>query len=320
MGLFMQVAVSVKKLSKTFLSKTNALKEPVVALNNLSFKIHRGEKVALIGPNGAGKSTTIKTLAGILLPSAGEVKVLGMTPGKDQNILGYKIGTLFGQRSQLWYHLQPLDSFALLSKIYEIPPKEYVKHLEELIHLFEIVPFLQKPVSSLSLGQRMRCELVASLLHKPEILFLDEPTIGLDIEAKAKVRALLNTLAKLHGTTIILSSHDTADIEQVCSRVLVLDKGSLLIDSPLKELKNTYNSKKDLSLLMEGKNLSLDLPGVQVLKNDDHQFRCKVDTKVTSIEQVLQKALNQTTLKDLSLNDLSMDEIVKILYGKKRNV
>lgn len=316
----MQTAISVKKLSKTFLSKMSTFKEPVVALQSLSFKIAPGEKVALIGPNGAGKSTTLKILAGILLPSSGEVKVLGKSPGEEGSPLRYKIGTLFGQRSQLWYHLHPLDSFALLSKIYEIPKKEYVARLEELIHLFDIVPYLQKPVRQLSLGQRMRCELVASLLHKPEILLLDEPTIGLDAEGKERIRSILNNLSKLHGTTLILSSHDTADIEKVCSRALVLDRGSLLVDSPLSELKNAYSSKKNLSLEIGGHDLALDLPGVQVLKNENHQFKCKVDTKVTSIEQVLQKALHQTSVKDLSLNELSMDEIVKILYGKKRNV
>lgn len=164
-------------------------------------------------------------LTGILYPTSGEIRVLGIVPWQDRTALGYQIGTVFGQRTQLWYHLPPSDTFHLLSKIYELPEEVYQSRLKELTEIFEIGPLLEKPVRQLSLGERMRCEIVASLLHHPKILFLDEPTIGLDINAKLKIRGLLNQLSKEQGTTLFLTSHDTADIEQVCDRVIVLDKG-----------------------------------------------------------------------------------------------
>lgn len=326
----MQPVITLKKLSKTFFIKKKPSgmlesvksffkesKEPFSALQNLSLKVHKGERVALIGPNGAGKSTTIKILTGILEPTSGEVKVLGLIPSADRKRLGMKIGTVFGQRSQLWYHLPPLDTFNLLSKIYEIPKDSYKSRLADLVDLFEISSFLERPVKELSLGERMRCEIVASLLHKPEILFLDEPTIGLDMNAKLIIRSLLNNLSKVHKTTLFLTSHDPADIEQICNRVLVLDKGSLIGDMNLKDLKQTYKTKKILSLLTAEKNLSLDLPGIQVLKNENHKFLCEVDLQAVSIEQILQRVLKQTTLKDMTLEDLSMEKIVTLLYGTK---
>ncbi len=329
----MTSAITLKKLNKTFFFKEttpgilgtlkglfSAEKKPFAAIQNLSLKVNKGERVAFIGPNGAGKSTTIKILTGILQPTSGEVKVLGLVPSKDRTLLGHKIGTVFGQRSQLWYHLPPLDSFNLLSKIYEIPADKYKKQLIELVELFEIAPLLQRAVKTFSLGERMRCEIVASLLHKPEILFLDEPTIGLDNSAKLTIRNLLNTLSKVHGTTLFLTSHDTADIEHVCNRVLVLDKGSLLLDSSLKELKQTYKNKKTLSLLTEEKTVLVDMPGVKVVENKDHRFSCKVDLQITQIEPILQRVLKQTTVNDMTLEDLSMDEIVRLLYGNKSHV
>lgn len=235
---------TVRKSAPGFLGAVKGLfaprKSSVTAINDLSFTLMPGERVAFIGPNGAGKSTTIKMLTGILHPSSGMIEVLGLVPWKERHLLGYKIGTVFGQRTQLWYHLPPSATFDLLAKIYEIAPPIYHNRLRELIDLFEIAPFLDKPVRQLSLGERMRCEIAASLLHQPEILFLDEPTIGLDINAKLRIRTLLKTLAQDFGTTLFLTSHDTADIEQVCQRVIVLDKGVRIADCPLSTLKERY--------------------------------------------------------------------------------
>ncbi|MGC2595442.1 MAG: ATP-binding cassette domain-containing protein, partial [Rhabdochlamydiaceae bacterium] len=193
----MGTIIKIDNLSKTFVSRETfpgilgalkglffARKNEIEVIKALSFEIKVGQRVAFIGPNGAGKSTTIKMLTGILHPTSGKIEVLGLIPWKDRHSLGYQIGTVFGQKTQLWYHLPPSDTFALLSKIYELDPQIYKEHLRELIGLFEIAHLLSKPVRQLSLGERMRCELVASLLHKPKILFLDEPTIGLDINAK----------------------------------------------------------------------------------------------------------------------------------------
>jgi ABC-2 type transport system ATP-binding protein len=328
----MNTVIKIDKLSKKFIVKDTfpgilgALKglffsknHEVAAIKELSFEIKAGERVAFIGPNGAGKSTTIKMLTGILHPTSGQVEILGLVPWKERHALGYQIGTVFGQRTQLWYHLPPSDTFALLSKIYEITPQAYRDRLEELIQLFEITPFLNKPVRQLSLGERMRCEIVASLLHKPKILFLDEPTIGLDINAKLMIRGLLNKLSKDHGTTLFLTSHDTADIEQVCDRVIVLDKGAIIMDSSLRDLKKTYMKKKVLTLITDEESLSLNLEGIKVLENGSYHFSCEVDLEITPIDRVIQEALKLTSLKDVTIEDPSMEEVIRILYGTAKN-
>lgn len=324
----MQEVIKVKALRKNFSVRQNypgilgAVKGlflgktiDLVAIKDLSFSIKEGERVAFIGPNGAGKSTTIKMLTGILHPTDGEIAVLGLVPWKDRSKLGYKIGTVFGQRTQLWYHLPPADTFDLLAKIYELDQSFYQRQLKELTEAFEITHLLSKPVRQLSLGERMRCELVASLLHNPKILFLDEPTIGLDINAKLKIRGLLNKLSNEHGTTLFLTSHDTADIEQVCERVIVLDNGIIIHDSSLKELKRTYVRKKILSLVTDLENLSLSLPGMKILENGNYHFVCEIDLAQTPIDQVIHEALKLTGIKDVTIEDPSMEEIIRTLYG-----
>jgi ABC-2 type transport system ATP-binding protein len=256
-------------------------------------------------------------LTGILHPTSGVVEVLGLIPWKDRHALGYQIGTVFGQRTQLWYHLPPCDTFDLLSKIYEIDAQLYRVRLNELVTLFEIEDLLHKPVRQLSLGERMRCEIVASLLHHPKILFLDEPTIGLDINAKLMIRGLLNKLSKEHGTTLFLTSHDTADIEQVCDRVIVLDKGAIITDSPLKDLKKMYGKKKIVNLITDEESLPLQLSGIKIFENAHYHFVCEVDVEVTPIDRVIEEALKVTTLKDITIEDPSMEEVIRLLYGIK---
>lgn len=314
------------QVSKTFSGILNSIKgvfspqtSDIAVVKEISFSIQPGEAVAFIGPNGAGKSTTIKMLTGILHPTSGNVAVLGLIPWKDRHALGYEIGTVFGQRTQLWYHLPPLDTFFLLSKIYEIDAETYDKRLCDLVNLFEITCFLHKPVCQLSLGERMRCELVASLLHQPKILFLDEPTIGLDINAKLMIRGLLNKLSKEYGTTLFLTSHDTADIEQVCDRVIVLDQGSIITDSSLRELKKTYLKKKILTLVTEKESLFLNLPGVRILENTPYHFSCEVDTAIIPIDKIIQETLKVTNLKDVTIEDPSMEEVIRLLYRQSQN-
>ncbi len=327
----MKSVIHVEKLSKHFVVRQSwpgiwgavkglfvSRKREVEAIREISFEVRAGERVAFIGPNGAGKSTTIKMLTGILYPTSGKVEVLGLVPWKDRKALGYRIGTVFGQRTQLWHHLPPSDTFDLLAKIYEIPHAIYKERVEELVEIFEIGPFFEKPVRQLSLGERMRCELVASLLHKPEILFLDEPTIGLDINAKLKIRGLLNRLSKEYGTTLFLTSHDTADIEQVCERAIILDQGTIIRDSALKDLRKTYVKKKVLTLATDVERVDLELAGVEVLENGNFQFVCEVDLEKTTIDGVIQAVLKKTGLKDLTIEDPSMEEIIRTLYGTNR--
>ncbi|MBM3201548.1 MAG: ATP-binding cassette domain-containing protein [Chlamydiae bacterium] len=302
----------VKNFTSTsfFRSKTS-----FSAIKAVSFSIQRGEKVAFIGPNGAGKSTTIKMLCGILYPTSGSIKVLGMTPWKERKALGYQIGTVFGQRTQLWYHLPPIETFDLLQKIYEIESKKYKKQLDTLIETFEIQSILHKKVRQLSLGERMRCEIVASLLHRPQILFLDEPTIGLDINAKLTIRRLLYQLSKEYGTTLFLTSHDTADIEQVCDRVIVLDQGSIILDSSLRELKKNYIKKKIIHLITEGQWVCFEHVGVKIVDRGEHHIKIEVNLHQTDIDTVIYHALKITGLKDITIEDPSMEEIIRTVYA-----
>lgn len=321
-------AIHVENLSKLFEVKESqpgikgalkglfaAKKISVHAIENLNFEIQPGERVAFIGPNGAGKSTTIKMLTGILYPSSGNIEVIGIIPWQDRESLGFKIGTVFGQRTQLWYHLPPSDTFSLLGKIYEMESSDYQKRVKELTDLFDLKPFMNKPVRQLSLGERMRCEIAASLLHRPQILFLDEPTIGLDINAKLMIRDLLNKLSQDHGTTLFLTSHDTADIEQVCDRVIILDHGKIIQDSSIKDLKKTTIKKKILTLLTSDEtSKALQLTGVKTLEMTAHHITYEVDISVIPIDQVIQEAFKITSVKDVTIEDPSMEEIIRELY------
>jgi len=256
----MQPAVQLTRVSKTFRVRRarsgglsarardlfRPLTETVQAIDGLSFSIAPGERVAFIGPNGAGKSTTLKVLAGILRPDAGDVRVLGLVPSDERQRLAFHIGTVFGQRSQLWYQLPPRDTFALLGRVYEIDRRQHRRRVEALTALFELEALIDTPVRHLSLGERMRCEIVASLLHSPRLLFLDEPTIGLDVTAKAAIRDLLRTESERERVTLILTSHDTGDIERVCTRVIVIAHGRLLWDGPVAALRSAVIGNRGL--------------------------------------------------------------------------
>jgi len=246
-------AINTKNLTKIYRTKVKseglgasfrALIKPerkeVQAVKNIDLSVDKGEIVAFIGPNGAGKSTFIKMLCGILHPTSGEISVLGMSPAAQRRKLAMRIGTVFGQKSQLWLHLPAVDSFTLLAAIYEIEDSERRRRVAELSELFELGDFLKTPVRKLSLGQRVRCEVAASLLHDPELLFLDEPTIGLDVVVKQAIRELIQRRNKERGTTVFLTSHDPSDIEQLCRRAVVIDHGRLVLDTPVESLRNEY--------------------------------------------------------------------------------
>lgn len=210
------------------------------AVNDINFNVEQGEMLAFIGPNGAGKSTTIKMLTGILYPTSGEISVLGLNPSKKRKQLAYKIGTVFGQKEQLWTHLTPYDNFKFFGAIYDIQDNEIEERIEELKKTFELEEFINTPVRNLSLGQRIRCEIVAALIHKPQILFLDEPTIGLDPVVKENIRKLIKKMNKEFNTTIFLTSHDIGDIEKLCKRVVIINHGKIIMDDSMKNIKNNY--------------------------------------------------------------------------------
>ena len=287
----------------------------VSAIEGLSFSVAPGERVAFVGPNGAGKSTTIKILCGILHPSGGEVRVLGLTPWTERKKLGARIGTVFGQRSQLWYHLPASDTFDLLARVYDLRWNDYQEVRRELVSAFELEPFLHKPVRQLSLGERMRCEIVASLLHRPRILFLDEPTIGLDVSAKSVIRDLLKRKSQELGTTLLLTSHDTGDMERVCERAVVVHHGRLILDRPIAQLRSHYIKRKLVTLLTAEPHITLELPGITVVSAEPHRTVLEVDVALSPVEKVVEAAMRASSLNDLTVEDPPMEEIVKEIYA-----
>ncbi len=288
----------------------------VPAVDGLSFRVEPGERVAFVGPNGAGKSTTIKLLSGILHPDSGEVRVLGHVPWRERRALGFRIGAVFGQRSQLWYHLPAADTFELLGRIYEQDPVVHRRRQDAYVELFGIGDLLATPVRQLSLGQRMRCEVVGSLLHGPEILFLDEPTIGLDVTAKAVIRDLIREQSEREGRTLLFTSHDTGDMERVCDRVVVIHRGRVLLDRPTAALRAGFIERKRVTVHSAADRVRLDLPGVRVVSQRPHCCELEVDLRANSVEQVVQALLQQTGLDDLSIEDPPMEEIVAAIYAR----
>lgn len=323
----MEPILKVKNLQKTFVSHRSQpgvmgtlkglfrpIKEVVEAVKGISFTVQPGERIAFIGPNGAGKSTTIKMMSGILHPTAGEISVAGHVPHEERKSLSYKIGTVFGQKSQLWPHLPAENTFRLLGKIYDMPDAAYKSRLDELIEIFAVGPFLNQTVRKMSLGQRMRCEIVASLLHRPEILFLDEPTIGLDVAAKASIRDLIKKTSDVDGTTVFLTSHDTGDMERVCDRVLVINHGDLLVDSSIGEIRRSYIQKKIITLLTVEESIELTAEGLRSLEVEPHRTKIEVDTQKTPVDEVIGEALKQSRLRDITVEDPPMEDIVQQMY------
>jgi viologen exporter family transport system ATP-binding protein len=289
--------------------------EKVLAVDGLSFSIAHGERVAFIGPNGAGKSTTLKMLAGILHPDSGEARVLGFLPARHRRQLAFQLGTVFGQRSQLWYQLPPRDTFELLGRVYEIDRAAHRQRIRELTSIFEIGPFLDTPVRQLSLGERMRCEIAASLLHGPRLLFLDEPTIGLDVAAKATIQALLRAESDRDGVTLLLTSHDTGDMEKICDRVIVIHGGRLLWDGRIVDLRRQYLTTKRVTIWSEAERLQIDLPGVRTLTSAGYRAELEVSLDVATVGHVVDAALRQGTLRDLAVEDAPLDAVIRALYA-----
>ena len=287
------------------------------AVNGICFSIQPGERVAFIGPNGAGKSTTLKMLTGILRPDSGRAEVCGLSPWAQRERLAYRMGAVFGQRSQLWYHLPAQDSFDLLSHVYELPRALYLQRLQELSRSFELSELLRKPVRGLSLGERMRCEIAASLLHAPQILFLDEPSIGLDASAKHTIRQLLRSRSVNDGATLLLTSHDTADIESVCDRVIVIHHGAVLLDEPVRSLKQRLNSKR-LTLHGDVDDLNMDLPGVSTIERAPQQLTLEIATSITPVARVVEQALARASIQDLSVEDPPLEAVVRALYEREK--
>lgn len=291
--------------------------QTVEALKDVSFQVQDGEIVGYIGPNGAGKSTTIKTMCGILTPDSGSCVINGRVPWKERKRHVREIGVVFGQRSQLWWDIPVIDSFQLLRDMYKIEPSVYKRNLEELTELLELREIRKTPVRNLSLGQRMRCEIAASLLHDPRILFLDEPTIGLDAVSKINVRKFIRKRNREHGTTVILTTHDMQDIEALTDRILLIGKGRLLLDGKLEDLKGHISPKKTLSIKYQGKAPRI-FEGVTFLEEKEDQIKLSLDPAVLSVSETIARLAAQTELTDVSVTDITAEEMVAALYKEYR--
>ena len=318
--------IEIKQISKTFkvAKKKSGLKESiksffkrefieVKAVEDISFSIEEGEIVGYIGPNGAGKSTTIKILSGILIPDSGECQIDGMTPWKDRVRYVKKIGVVFGQRSQLWWDIPAEDTFDLLKDIYEIPEEEYQATKEDLINKLDLHDIINIPVRQLSLGQRMRCEIAASLLHNPKILFLDEPTIGLDAVSKQVVRDFIKKLNKEKKTTVILTSHDMADITALAKRIILIGKGHVLYDGSLKKLQIKYETEKYVSIKTKDK-LTIRKKGIKNKIKTKNGYDLVINANEISISELLNVISKKITIEDIEIDHENIDSIIVKLY------
>lgn len=286
------------------------------AVNNISLNVKKGETVAFIGPNGAGKSTTIKMLTGILYPTDGNIKVCGLTPIVDRDKLAYKIGTVFGQRSQLLPNLPLTESMEMFGAMYDMDKKSIKKRTKELVDLFELQDFIDQPIRKLSLGQRMRAEIAVSLFHKPEIIFLDEPTIGLDVVSKKNLRDLLRKINEEQGVTIFLTSHDTEDIESICDRCIIINKGNIIIDLPTKELMNNYIKSKKISInpIKELKSYPHLADGLTYLVKEKNHVEINVDNEIITTKDAMQILIDKFDIDDINIENESLESIIRGIY------
>ncbi|CAG7657735.1 ATP-binding cassette domain-containing protein [Paenibacillus allorhizosphaerae] len=327
------LAIDVHRLRKQFKVQKNreglkgALRDlfnreynQVTAVKDISFQIPKGEICGYIGENGAGKSTTIKMLTGILVPTAGDIRVNGYIPYKEREKFVQGIGVVFGQRSQLWWDIGVVESFQLLKKVYRVSDKDYKERLDELVERLHLGELLNRPVRKLSLGQRMRCELAASLLHNPEILFLDEPTIGLDIVVKTEIREFLKSMNARYGTTILLTTHDLQDIEALCSRVIMLDDGNIIYDGGLEELKTRWGKGKEVILrfpepvsLSRLRELTRGLE-VEWSMDTDRTAKVWIPQQGAGVSEVLSRVVGVMNIEDIKIVETNTDDIVREIY------
>lgn len=279
-----------------------------------------GELLGFIGPNGAGKSTTIKILTGILHPSGGEASVLGYIPWKDRQKLAFQIGTVFGQRPQLWYHLPAIDTFTLFGKIYELDDNETKKRIEHLTEAFELRDLLDVPVRKLSLGQRMRCEVAASLLHRPKLLLLDEPSIGLDVVAKQHIRDSIRRMNQEEGVGVLLTSHDAGDLEALCKRVIIVNHGQIVYEDKVSNLKRKFLTTKLVEVrYAEQVSKDFSVNGAEILKVGRYGVKLKFDTTKTLVDSVIARLSEMGDIMDITISDPPLEEVIARIYEQVRS-
>lgn len=289
------------------------------AVDNVSMIINKGELVGYIGPNGAGKSTTIKLLCGILTPTSGKILVNNLEPSKDRIKNSLNIGVVFGQRSQLLWDLPTKDTMELHKSMYKIPNDIYLKNTKILTEIFEIKPFINQPARQLSLGQRMRANLMLSILHNPNILYLDEPTIGLDILAKDSIRRYLKDINKEFGTTILLTTHDMSDIEELCSRIILIDEGKKIYDNSLKNFKNDYSHGFRVNIVFNDKTTEIRDKRFELVQSNNNEKDYLVTSNTESTTEILKYVINNYDIKKINVIDHSIENIVRQIYKTKTN-
>jgi len=320
-----EVVIEAKNLSKEFksLKRESTIKDlfsrsykTIKALKNVNLKIEKGEFVGVIGPNGAGKSTLLKILTGILTPTSGSAKVLGLVPYEKRKENAKNIGVVFGWRTQLWWDLMVKDSYELLKRLYKIPDERFSENLKTFASILDINKYLKNPVRKLSLGERVRCDLAASLLHDPPILFLDEPTIGLDVIAKQQMRDFLTKINKEKNVTIIITTHDMGDIEELCERIIIVDGGKKIFDGLISDIKKKFGTQRVLVVDFQEpfeKN-KLKWNGVKVLEIEDDRVFLEIDTRRASVSEIIKKILSKWSIYDISIEEPKVEEIIRKIY------
>ena len=323
-------AITVRDLKKTFVLKRKAAglkgrlralvrpeRHTVEAVRGLSFDLDHGERLGFIGPNGAGKSTTIKMLTGILHPTSGSADVLGFVPWEQRRALAFHIGTVFGQRPQLWYHLPAVDTLRLFGRIYELDDAAVRRRIAYLAEAFEIEHLLETPVRKLSLGQRMRCEVAASLLHSPRLVLLDEPTIGLDVVAKQRIRDTVRRMNEEEGVGVLLTSHDAGDLEALCKRVIIINHGRIIYQDRVSALKRRFLTRKIISVrFASGVSEDFTVPGAEILKvgKGGYGVKLRFDSRLTPVGEVIANLADAGTVVDITISDPSLEEVIRTIY------
>lgn len=297
--------------------------EIITAVDNISFEVDKGEILGFIGPNGAGKSTVIKMLTGILTPTSGECMINGQIPYKNRKEYVKEIGVVFGQRTQLWWDLALRETYAVLKEIYEVSDRDYKERMSFLNEVLDLESFITSPVRTLSLGQRMRADIAASMLHNPKVLFLDEPTIGLDVVVKDNIRKAIQKINEEEGTTVILTTHDLSDIELLCNRIVMIDKGKKVYDGPINDLKHKYGQMRELCFELKNQDSlsALDYAKTFSLSDDDLavdsdgvEVKVRFNSQKASVQEVLKYTLNSINVSDISVKDADIEEIIRRIY------
>ena len=307
----------VSGMAKTLFSRKY---EEIRAVDKISFTVPDGQIVGYIGANGAGKSTTIKMMCGILTPTSGSILIDGVEPYRRRQQVAQHIGVVFGQKTQLWWDIPLIESFKVLKEIYQVSDADYKERMDFLGEVLDITRFLSQPVRTLSLGERMRADLAASMLHNPRILFLDEPTIGMDVLVKEKIRQAIHALNRTYGTTVVLTTHDMNDIEDLCSRIILLEKGKILYDGPLTSLKNRFGNIKTLTLTVPAEIRAETAPVLSpdvALSEEDGRLILRFDADKTVLEQVIQYAFRDLKAMDMKIAEISIGDVVKTILEQQ---